>query len=100
MGTVVISAGAKIGEYCRIYVDVNIGTAAGQGALAPTIGNRVYIAQGAKLFGPIEIADDIAIGANAVVNKSFLTSGVTIAGVPAKQISNKGTKGLLYVPEE
>lgn len=97
LGTVVISAGARIGEYCRIHVDVNIGTAAGQGVSAPTIGNRVYIAPGAKLFGPIEIADDIAIGANAVVNKSFLTPGVTIAGVPAKIVSNKGSNGLLYV---
>ena len=100
LGTVVISAGAKIGEYCRIHVDVNIGTAAGHGTLAPTIGNRVYIAPGAKLFGPIEIADDIAIGANAVVNKSFLTQGVTIAGVPAKEISDKGSRGLLYAEKK
>ena len=100
LGTVVISAGAKIGEYCRIHVGVNIGTAAGQGVAAPTIGNRVYIAPGAKLFGPIEVADDIAIGANAVVNKSFQTPGVTIAGIPAKEISNKGSKGLLYAPKE
>lgn len=100
LGTVVISAGAKIGEYCRIHVGVNIGTAAGQGVSAPTIGNRVYIAPGAKLFGPIEIADDVAIGANAVVNKSFLTPGVTIAGVPAKEISDKGSRGLLYAEKK
>lgn len=100
LGTVVINGGAKIGEYCRIHVDVNIGTAAGYGDAAPTIGDRVYIAPGAKIFGPIEIADDVVIGANAVVNKSFTTPNISIAGVPAKQISDKGSAGLLYAPKE
>lgn len=99
LGTVVVNAGAQIGEYCRIHVDVNIGTAAGQGNAAPKIGKGVYIAPGAKIFGPIEIADGIAIGANAVVNKSFQTPNISIAGVPAKQISDKGAEGLLYMPE-
>lgn len=99
LGTVVINTGAKIGDYCRIHVDVNIGTAAGHKNAAPTIGNNVYIAPGAKIFGDIEIADGVVIGANAVVNKSFTTPNVTIAGVPAKQISDKGSKGLIYSPD-
>lgn len=98
-GTIVINEKAKVGDYCRINVDVNIGTSAGSGGQAPTIGDNVYIGPGAKIFGKIEIASDIAIGANSVVNKSFLTPGITIAGVPAKQISNKGSNGLLYNPE-
>lgn len=98
LGTVVINAGANIGNYCRIHVGVNIGTSAGQGNAAPKIGNNVYIGPGAKIFGPIEIADGVAIGANAVVNKSFLTPDISIGGVPAKQISDKGSKGLLYLP--
>lgn len=53
---------------------------------APRLGDNVYIGPGAKIFGPIEIGDNVAIGANAVVNKSFPDS-VTIAGVPAKIIS-------------
>ena len=99
LGTVVVNAGAQIGDYCRIHVGVNIGTAAGMGNAAPKIGNGVYIAPGAKIFGPIEIADGIAIGANAVVNKSFQTPDISIGGIPAKQISDKGAKGLLYMPE-
>lgn len=39
---------------------------------APKIGDNVYIGPGAVLFGDIEIADNCWIGANAVVNKSFL----------------------------
>jgi len=44
-------------------------------------------------FGPI-IADGIVIGANSVVNKSFTEENITIAGVPAKKINNKGRKDL------
>jgi len=32
----------------------------------------VYIGPGAKIFGYIIIADNIAIGTNSVVNKSFM----------------------------
>jgi serine O-acetyltransferase len=67
---------------------VNIGEHNGG---APRIGNDVYIGPGAKLFGDIEIADNIVIGANAVVNKSFLTPGISIGGVPARQLRSSNT---------
>lgn len=56
----------------------------------PVIGNNVIILAGAKLFGRIVIGDDVMIGANAVVNKSFPEGHCRIAGVPAKVISNEG----------
>ena len=46
------------------------------------------------------MADKIAIGANSVVNHSFTNSDVSIGGVPAKVISNRGTKGILYNRED
>mgnify|MGYP001065105101 CR=1 FL=1 len=95
-GPIMINSGAKIGENCRIHVGVNIGTQAGLVNSAPIIGNNVYIAPGAKLFGNIEIADNVVIGANAVVNKSFTENGITIAGVPAKKISDNGTDDMEY----
>lgn len=93
IGTVVVSNKARIGANCRIHACTNIGVSA-DSEDAPKIGNNVYIGPGAKLFGNINIADNIAIGANSVVNKSFLEPGITIAGIPAKKISNKGSKGL------
>lgn len=93
-GPIVVNSGTKVGDNCRIHVCVNIGTQAGYSNLAPEIGNNVYIAPGAKIFGKIQIADDIVIGANAVVNKSFVESGVSIGGVPAKKISEKGRLNL------
>ena len=50
----------------------------------PHIGNRVDIGYGAVIIGDVEIADDVKIGANAVVNKSILEPGCTVVGVPAR----------------
>jgi serine O-acetyltransferase len=89
-GTIVVSDTAVVGRNCRIHADVNIGVANGA---APTIGDRVYIGPGAKIFGGIVIGDDVAIGANAVVNRD-VPSGVSVAGVPAKVVSDHGSEGL------
>lgn len=95
IGPIIINNQAKIGKNCRIHVGVNIGTKAGSPGMAPIIGDNIYIGPGAKLFGKIKIADNIAIGANSVVNKDFVEPGITIAGVPAKKISDKGSFELL-----
>jgi serine O-acetyltransferase len=95
-GTIVVNDEARVGANCRLHVCVNIGTTADAGSTgAPHIGDNVYIGPGAKIFGDIEIADDIVIGANAVVNKSFQEKAITIAGVPARKISDKGSHNLL-----
>jgi len=98
-GTIVVNPGAKVGANCRLHVDVNIGTAAGESEAAPTIGNDCYIGPGAKLFGRIVIGPGTAIGANAVVDRSFPEGHMTIGGVPAKQISSRGSEGFLLRQE-
>lgn len=94
-GPIIINGNAKIGEFCKIHVGVNIGADAREKGESPIIGNHVYIAPGAKIFGKIQIGDYVAIGANAVVNKSFPMSHVTIAGIPAKIINEKGIDGII-----
>lgn len=89
-GPIVVNSHARIGKNCRLHICVVIGTIPGTCYVAPTIGDNVYIAPGAKIFGPISIADDIIVGANSVVNKSFTEKSICIAGVPAKKISNIG----------
>lgn len=88
-GTIVINSQTKVGRDCRIHTCVNIGASGGVKDAVPTIGDRVLISPGVKIFGKIEIADDIVIGANAVVNKSFHESGMIIAGVPAQIIKKR-----------
>jgi serine O-acetyltransferase len=79
-GTIVVNGNCKIGKNCRIHVCVNIGSMAGEAYAAPKIGDNCYIGPGAKLFGPINIGNNTAIGANAVVNKSFPEGNITIGG--------------------
>jgi serine O-acetyltransferase len=99
-GTIVVNENARIGANCRIHVDVNIGTAAGTSDEAPVLGNNIYIGPGVKMYGKIEVADGTAIGANSVVNRSFLEGNISLGGIPAKKISDKGSLGLLVSATE
>lgn len=92
-GTIVISSYAAIGENCRIHVGVNIGTAAGTTGQAPKIGNNVYIGPGAKIYGPITLADGIVIGANAVVNRDCLEKMPHLLVFQRKSSTTKDPKG-------
>jgi serine O-acetyltransferase len=94
-GTIVVNGSARVGANCRLHTCVNIGTAAGKASDAPHIGNNCYIAPGVKMYGKITLGNNIAIAANAVVNKSFVDGNCTIGGVPAKKISDKTSEGLL-----
>ena len=82
-GNIIVNPKTRIGENCRIHVGVNIGAHHDK---APRIGNNVYIGPGAIIFGDVEIADNVSIGANATVNKSFTEPNVVIAGTPAKVV--------------
>lgn len=97
-GTIVVNANAKIGKNCRIQEGVNIGTSGGD--KAPTIGNNVFIGTGAKIIGDVVLGDNIAIGAGAVVVQSFIENGITIAGIPAKKISDNGSERFILLKED
>ena len=93
-GTLVVNSKAKVGRNCRIHAMVVIG-ATGGNPKAPVIGDNVYIGSGAKVIGDIHIADDVVIGANAVVVKSIDEPGTTWAGVPARKISDRNSSSNL-----
>ena len=84
-GNIVVNGYSRIGKNCKLHGDNCIGNN-GISEATPRIGDRVDIGVGAKIIGDVEIADDIVIGAGAVVNRSFLTPGIVIAGIPAKEI--------------
>ena len=90
-GTIVVNGNAKVGKNCWIYPGANIGANTEGPTDVPVIGDNVYIGPGAKIFGRINIADNISIGANAVVTKSFIKPGVTIAGIPARVIKDNNS---------
>jgi serine O-acetyltransferase len=102
-GPIVVNPKSKVGENCRLHICVVIGADVGRKGpiqLAPRIGDNVFIGAGAKIIGDIEIADGIVIGANTVVNKSFAEQDITIAGCPARKISENGSDGCLIKATE
>lgn len=84
-GNIVVNGYSRIGKDCWLHGDNCIGNN-GITEETPRIGDRVDIGVGAKIIGGVEIADDIVIGAGAVVNKSFFEPGIVIAGVPAREV--------------
>jgi serine O-acetyltransferase len=87
-GLIVVSPCANIGCFCDIHQGVNIGV--DEYHKSAKIGDNVFIGPGAKLFGEITIGNNVMIGANSVVNKSFPENDSVIVGVPAKIVSKKG----------
>ncbi len=90
-GGVVIHPQAVIGKNCNISHQVTVGADSGKAADAvPQLGDQVYLAPGCKVFGKITLGDNCAVGANSVVNDD-VPPGVTVAGLPAKVVSNHGS---------
>lgn len=88
-GGIILNTQSSLGENCNISQGMTIGVKhAGKYAGVPKIGNRVYIGPNAILIGGIEIGDDAAIGAGAVVTKPVPPRAVMV-GNPARIISYK-----------
>jgi serine O-acetyltransferase len=95
-GQIIVNGEARIGSNATISQEVTIGlTATGPRKGTPTIGDRAFLAPGAKLFGAITIGDDVTVGANAVVSKD-VEDRCVVGGVPARLISRQGSFDLVY----
>lgn len=85
-GFLAINSNAKIGKNCHVFGDITIGVKDNQTGGAPIIGDNVTKGAGARIIGPVTIASNCVIGANAVVTHDFLKEGSIIVGIPAKVI--------------
>lgn len=83
-GSIVVNSRARVGSYCRIQSATNIGMDA---TGVPVVGDYVFIGPGAVLYGGITVGSRAVIGANSVVGRD-VPAGVTVAGAPARQISD------------
>lgn len=81
-GGIIISGDTVLGDDVVIRNGVTIGLKRTHNPGAPVIGNRVDIGTGAKILGPINIGDDVVIGANAVVLQDIPANSLAV-GVPA-----------------
>jgi serine O-acetyltransferase len=94
---IIIHHEVTIGENCNLAQDVTIGIGGrGENRGCPKIGDRVFIGAGARIFGPITIGNDVAIGANAVVTKDLPDQAVAV-GIPAKIISYEGSQDFVIL---
>lgn len=85
-GSVIVNPKSRIGRNCIIHGNCCIGSNGGYPDDSPVIGDNVDIGQNAQILGGIRIADNVKIGAGAVVVKDIETPGVTVVGIPAKII--------------
>ena len=86
VGSIIVNPAVRAGENIKLHGANCIGNN-GKTEAVPKIGNNVDVGYGAVLIGDIEIADNVKIGANAVVNCSILEAGSTVVGVPAKMVN-------------
>lgn len=87
-GTIVVHGNVRAGKNCRLQEGVTIGATNGSHEAA-VIGDNCYFGSGAKVIGAVRIADDVAVGANAVVTRDIAEPGTTWAGIPAGKISDR-----------
>ncbi len=87
-GTIVVHGSVRAGRNCRLQEGVTIGATNGSHKAA-VIGDNCYFGSGAKVLGEVTVADDVAIGAGAVVTKDITEPGTTWGGVPARKISDR-----------
>jgi serine O-acetyltransferase len=97
-GQIILHSDVVLGRDCNLSQGVTLGLAEKGGRWGvPTLGDRVYIAPGAKVVGPIHLADGTVVGANAVVVDSTNENEI-VAGIPARVINTKGS-GTFIQPE-
>ena len=90
-GGITVHPSTVLGRDCNISQGVTIGEGGRGRRGVPVIGDRVYIGPGAKIFGPITVGSDAAVGANTVVLEDVPDMAV-VGGVPARILNDKGSK--------
>ncbi len=88
---ILMNSNVTVGKYCSFHMNTAL-VAGGTNHGVPTLGDGCVLGVGAVIAGDVTLANYIAVGANAYVNKSFEEENIAIAGVPAKKISNNGAK--------
>ena len=83
-GSIIVNPSAKIGKNCKLHGNNCIGNK-GNSNETPVIGNNADLGFGSVVIGNVRIANNVTVGANAVVTKSFDEDGSVIVGVPAKR---------------
>lgn len=82
-GTIVIGPSNRIGNYSVIHTSTCISDN------GKDIGDGLYLSTGAKITSKVQLGRNISVGANSLVNKSYLGNNALIGGVPAIYLKAK-----------
>lgn len=84
IGLLFIGPDVRIGRGSSVHGQNTLGVGGRPGARGlPMLGDRVHVAPGAMLVGPLCVPDDTIIGPNSVVTRTLPASGAWL-GTPAK----------------
>lgn len=88
---IVISGFAEIGDDLTLTGGNVIGSKGVGKSGDIRLGKNCFLGANAVILGPLQLADNVMIGASACVVKSCLTNGSALGGVPAKEINKPKT---------
>jgi serine O-acetyltransferase len=86
-GGIILSPDVVIGAHCSLSQGITIG--AGKDGV-PVLGDHVYVAPGARIFGGIRVGSNVKIGANAVVYRDIPDNAVVVLDPGFRIISFAG----------
>lgn len=92
-GGVIINPQCKIGNNVNLSPGVLLGQDYNKGSKEfayPVVGDRVFLANSAKVIGNVTIGNDAVVGINSVLLKDIDDNAVAV-GAPAEIISHKGS---------
>lgn len=92
-GGIVINPYAKIGNNVNLNPGVLLGLSVlkkGEKYGYPTIGDRVFLGNNAKIIGDVHVGNDAFVGVNSVLLKD-IDDGAVAVGMPAVVKSHKGS---------
>lgn len=85
-GGIIINEDVKVGKNAILHGENCIGNDGSSGNKVPVIGDDLDLGIGAKVIGDVTLGNQVFVGANAVVTRSFENDHITIAGIPAREI--------------
>jgi serine O-acetyltransferase len=89
---IIIAPNVSLGRRCDVYADVRLVLAHGA-KKGPTIGDHVFLGDGAKVVGDVTVGNDAVIGVSTVVTKD-IPPNATAIGIPARVIDEHNQRAL------
>ena len=83
IGTIIVGDSPRIGNYAVLHTSTCISNN------KKVIGDGLYLSTGSIITSEIVLGNNIMVGANSLVNKSYTDDNALIAGMPARFIKEK-----------